>query len=136
MKVRREALLWLKMAEEDLEDGAEALKRKRWFRTAFYAQQAAEKAFKALFFPVRREDSPHLHTVTELYTLLKEANFNLPEEIEKQLYTLNKYYTVTRYPDAANGLPSESVDEIEAQRAIKIAREVVTHAKKHIEGDS
>jgi len=47
------------MAEEDLEDGAEALKRKRWFRTAFYAQQAAEKAFKALFFPGRREDPPH-----------------------------------------------------------------------------
>ena len=45
--------------------------------------------------------------------------------MEEQIYVLNKYYTVTRYPDAANGLPSHSVDREEAERAVKIAARVV-----------
>ena len=123
--MRREALLWLKAAREDLEDAEDALSRGRWFRAAFFAQQAVEKALKALFFIVRREEPPRMHTVTELYMLLREEGFALPQQLENQLYVLNKYYTVTRYPDAANGLPSESVDEVEARRAVNIAQEVV-----------
>ena len=123
--MRREALLWLKAAREDLEDAEDALSRGRWFRAAFFAQQAVEKALKALFFIVRREEPPRVHTVTELYMLLREEGFALPQQLENQLYVLNKYYTVTRYPDAANGLPSESVDEVEARRAVNIALEVV-----------
>lgn len=129
MGVRREVSLWFQAAEEDLYDGREALSRGRWFRAAFYAQQAVEKALKALFFTVRREEPPHIHTVTDLYLLLKEAGYRLPEGLEEQLYTLNKYYTVTRYPNAANGPPSHSVDRVEAERALKIAEEVVRHAK-------
>ncbi|MEM3944405.1 MAG: HEPN domain-containing protein [Thermofilaceae archaeon] len=74
---------------------------------------------------VRREEPPRIHTVTELYALLKEAGFSLPRDVEDQLFILNKYYTVTRYPDAAGGLPSESVDRVEALRAYDLASEVV-----------
>jgi len=124
-------MLWLRAAEEGLVDVEEAFKRKRWLRTAFYAQQAVEKALRALFFIVRREEPPHLHVVTELYSMLREAGFTLPRELEEQIYILNKYYTVTRYPDAANGLLSESVDRVEAERALSLAREVVSHAEKY-----
>ena len=130
---RREALLWLRAAEEDLVDARDALERGRWFRAAFYAQQAAEKALKALFFVVRREEPPRIHTVTELYRMLAEAGFRLPAGLEEQLYVLNKYYTVTRYPDAANGLPSESVDRLEAERAVRIAEGVVEAARRRLE---
>lgn len=91
---------------------------------------------KALFFVVRREEPPRIPTVTELYRLLRDAGFRLPGELEEKIYTLNKYYTVTRYPDAANGLPSESVDREEAERAVGIARRVVEHAKRLIEQSS
>ena len=80
------------------------------------------------------EDPPKIHTVTELYrTLSQKSGFRLPEGIEDQLYFLNKYYTVSRYPDAANGLPSESVDRIEAERALSIAKEVMSHARRYSE---
>ncbi len=136
--MRREVRLWLGMSLEDLKDAKIMLNLKRYFRAAFFSQQSVEKAFKALFFVVRRENPPHLHTVTELYRLLNEAGFSLPERLERSLYVLNKYYTVTRYPDAANGLPSESVDEEEAARAVKIAEEVVSYVENYIsarEGD-
>ncbi len=132
VSLRREVLLWFKAAQEDLVDAEDALSRRRWFRAAFYAQQAVEKVFKALYFAVRREEPPKIHTVTELYLGLKEAGFHLPEEVEDQLYVLNKYYTVTRYPDAANGLPSESVDEVEARRAFKIAVRVVEECGRRL----
>lgn len=47
--------------------------------------------------------------------MLKELGFTLPPELEEKLYVLNKYYTVTRYPGAASGLPSESADRVEAE---------------------
>jgi len=130
--MRREARLWIEAAKEDLFDASDALRRGRWFRTAFFSQQAVEKALKALFFVVRREEPPHVHTVTELYRLLKDAGFVLSPELEEQLYIFNKYYTVTRYPDAANGLPSETVDKIEAERAYSLALEVVKIVEEHL----
>ena len=131
--MRREVILWLKSAEEDIYDAELSLKNLRYFRTAFFSHQAVEKAFKALFFVVRREDPPKIHTITELYRDLKNSGFRLPKDIEDQLFILNKYYTVSRYPDAANGLPSESVDRIEAERAIELAKKVVNYAKEYIE---
>jgi len=92
--------------------------------------------FKALFFVVRREEPPKIPTVTELYRGLRAAGFRLPEDLEQQIYVLNKYYTAMRYPDAANGLPSESVDRVEAERAVDIARRVVEYARRFIEGGS
>jgi len=73
-----------------------------------------------------------VHTVTELYAMLKESGFTLPPELEQQLYILNKYYTVTRYPDAANGLPSKSVDRVEAERAYNLAREVLEYVERYV----
>ena len=134
--IRGEVLLWIGAAREDLVDAEDALKRGRWFRTAFFAQQAVEKAFKALFFVVRREEPPKIRAVTELYAMLRESGFALPPELEEQLRILNKYYTVTRYPDAANGLPSESVDRVEAERAYNLARRVLEHVERYVEQGS
>jgi len=132
--MRREAELWIRSAEDDVFDAKLSHSHKRYFRTAFFAQQAVEKVLRAMFFVLKREEPPKLHTVTELYKLLT-PEFKLPAELEEQLYILNKYYTVSRYPDAANGLPSESVDRIEAERALKIAEEVLDYARRVVEGD-
>ena len=70
-------------AREDLVDAEDALKRGQWFRAAFFAQQAVEKAFKALFLIVRREEPPRIYTVTELYAMLKEPGFTPPSELEQ-----------------------------------------------------
>ncbi|MEM4279086.1 MAG: HEPN domain-containing protein [Archaeoglobaceae archaeon] len=131
--MRRETELWLRTAEEDLVDSKSFLASKRYFRSAFFAQQAVEKVLKALFIEMAREDPPKIHSVTELYGILKEkTGFKLSDELEEQLFVLNKYYTVSRYPDAANGLPSESVDRIEAERALKISEEIFDYARGFI----
>ncbi len=123
--VREEVELWIEAAKEDLYDAELAISNKRWFRAAFYSQQAVEKAFKALYMLLVREPPPYTHRVTVLYSSLREKGFKLPSDLEEKIAVLNKYYTITRYPDAANGLPSESVDREEAIRALEIARRVV-----------
>ena len=128
--MRREARLWLEAAREDLEDAEAMMGRGRWFRAAFFAQQAAEKALKALYIILLRREPPHIHTVTELYREAKEGGFSLPEDLEEQLPILNKYYLITRYPDAANGLPSESVDRVEAETSVELARRVLEHVER------
>jgi len=132
--LRREVFLWLRAALEDIEDAGLFLEEGRWFRVAFFAQQAVEKALRALYPVVALAEPPRSHTVTELYRGLVERGFRLPGELEEKLYVLNKYYTVTRYPDAANGLPSESVDREEALRALDIARRVLRHVEEYIRG--
>lgn len=87
---------------------------------------------KALYIFLRREPPPKPHRVTVIYEGLREAGLMLPAKLEGKLPILNKYYTITRYPDAANGLPSESVDEEEAGRAMRIAMEVFEYAKKEL----
>ncbi|MDI3502222.1 MAG: hypothetical protein PWR13_486 [Archaeoglobi archaeon] len=47
--MRRESELWFKTAEEDLKDARAFIEMGRYFRTAFFAQQAVEKVLKALF---------------------------------------------------------------------------------------
>ena len=59
--MRREALLWVRAAEDDLIDAEIMLKAGRWFRVAFHSQQAVKEALKALFFIVRREEPPKIH---------------------------------------------------------------------------
>lgn len=132
---RRESRLWLQAAIEDLEDAEYAMERGRWFRAAFFSQQAVEKALKALYPVILRREAPKIHTVTELYRELAGSGFRLPEDLERSIYILNKYYTVTRYPDAANGPPSESVDEEEALRAYRLAVRVVEVARRLVEGE-
>ncbi len=56
MALRHGALLWLQAVEEDLRDAVDMLERGRWFRVAFFARKAAEKALKTLFFIVCGEE--------------------------------------------------------------------------------
>jgi len=130
--MRENIILWINAAEEDLFDADLALKNRRWFRAAFYAQQAVEKVLKALYFVVARQPPPYTRRVTVLYKGLRDKGFMLSKELEEQLSILNKYYTITRYPDAANGLPSEAVDGKEAKRAVNIAKRVIEAVKNEI----
>ncbi len=87
---------------------------------------------KALYMLLKREPPPRTHRITTLYMELKEAGFNLPEDLEEELPSINKYYTITRHPDAANGLPSESVSREEALKTIRIARRVLEYVKEEL----
>ena len=126
--VRKEAIEWLRAAEDDLEDARVLLRAGRYAGAAFHAHQAAEKALKAVIIAVRRELPPRIHNLLELARILGIED----EQLIETLRRLNPHYRVARYPDAANGVPMEVYSRSIASELVSLAERVVTWAKNMI----
>ena len=91
----------------------------------FDAQQAAEKAIKAVLV-ARRIDFPYLHDLAHLLSLLKGAGEVVPEAV-RDARKLTPYAVLTRYPGTVR-----PVTEREYERAVKIAEAVVGWAGEQL----
>lgn len=91
----------------------------------FHAQQAAEKAIKALLIRhgVR---FPYIHDLAALLTLVEKATGRLPKFI-RQAEWLSQFAVEARYPGTA-----APVQEREYREAVKLATEVVRWAEKQL----
>ncbi|HYU17588.1 MAG TPA: HEPN domain-containing protein [Chloroflexota bacterium] len=92
----------------------------------FDAQQAAEKAIKAVLIH-RRLDFPYVHDLAELLSLLQQAGARVPRAV-KRAANLTQYAIMTRYPGLA-----EPVSREDHQRAVRIAEETVGWAEGTID---
>lgn len=91
--MREEVSNWLKRALNDLDTARYNLNGKRYDAAAFFAQQAAEKALKALQIKrLGRFERTH-----DLVLLAKSVNS--PKEIIQLCGIVAPFYTITRYPD-------------------------------------
>jgi HEPN domain-containing protein len=68
----------------------------------FDAQQAAEKAIKAIMIR-RNVEFPYVHDLGRLLLLLEEAGEPIPEVVRKA-EELTRYALVTRYPGIARSI--------------------------------
>lgn len=91
----------------------------------FDAQQAAEKAIKAVLLK-KKIAFPYVHDLARLLTLLEESGEEIPEVV-RQAENLTRYAVVTRYP----GL-TEPVTEEHYQEAVANAEAVVRWAEDNI----
>jgi HEPN domain-containing protein len=90
----------------------------------FDAQQAAEKAIKALFV-LHGKRFPLTHDLGELIENLESFVSEIPVEV-RQSVELNDYAVVTRYPNWGT-----SVTQDEFARALKLAHGVVDFVDDH-----
>ena len=104
----REAIRWLKTAEDDL-DSARILKDNgKHAHSCFHSQQAAEKSLKAVWYFL--DDDPWGHSVKKLIDDLESIDPVLYKEfnhLAKIALVLDRFYIPTRYP---NGLPDITPD--------------------------
>jgi len=91
----------------------------------FDAQQAAEKAIKAVMI-ARGIDFPYIHDLGALLALLEEQGETISEPVLRAV-SLTTYATATRYPNV--GRP---VEEGEYLEAIAIAEAVVRWAEERL----
>lgn len=95
---------------------------------AYHAQQAAEKALKAVLLHATRETPPRTHDVVLLCELSREAGHAPPvDTVAAQ--RLTGYAVLTRYP-ADQG----EIDEAERGRAVADARDEVEWAERVVSG--
>jgi len=96
-----------------------------WEDLCFEAQQAAEKALKAVLLS-KNIPFRFVHDLAELLTLLEKNKVFLPDQI-RSAASLTDYAVEARYPG-----PFEPVTESEFKEAIRIAEAVVAWAKSQI----
>ncbi|MBI2999118.1 MAG: HEPN domain-containing protein [Deltaproteobacteria bacterium] len=93
----------------------------------FDAQQAAEKAIKALL--IKRDVAfPYVHDLAELLTSLEKAGQEIHESI-RQAERPSKFAVFTRYPGMG-----PLIKEKEYKESVRIAERVVKWAEKIISG--
>ncbi len=109
---------WINRARSNLIKAANRVPGVYLEDLCFDAQQAAEKAVKALLI-ARGVDFPYVHDLGLLLTLLEEAGETIPETI-RQAEKLNPYATASRYPDVADPVSEDEYDD-----AVRVARAVV-----------
>lgn len=95
---------------------------------AFDAQQAAEKAIKAVLV-AKGVEFPKIHDLVRLLDLLEESGLTVPPEV-REAGRLTVYAVQTRYPGV------EDVTKEEYLEALDLAERVERWAKKTIEGSA
>lgn len=129
MPVRDEVLNWLAEARADIRHAGASISMGDYNWACFAAQQAVEKALKALVLHVLGE-YPRGHDLVKLYRKVKgSVEMQLSEG---SLARLSAYYTIARYPNAGVERPSEEIAREHAEEAISIARGALDEVSKVI----
>lgn len=92
----------------------------------FDAQQAAEKAIKALLIE-KGVDFPYTHDLADLLTLVEQAGQQVPEDL-KRVVILTDYAVESRYPGLAEPVTKEEYEE-----ALSLAESILDWVKKVLE---
>ncbi|MFH1928658.1 MAG: HEPN domain-containing protein [Chloroflexota bacterium] len=115
---------WMDQAQGDLEHARSDTERGFFDWACFSAQQAAEKAVKAVF--QKRGAEAWGHSVADLLEELVPWR-PVPEELSDAALELDKVYILARYPNAhPSGSPRRRYIRTEAER-------MVTHAEKIVQ---
>ena len=117
---------WFRQAEADLAHARRALADGDHEWACFAAQQAAEKAVKALHESTGTEAWGH--SVVELLRGLKDVPGNVMDSGK----ALDKHYPA-RYPNThPAGAPGDLYTAAEAERAINDAARVIEYVRRHL----
>ena len=117
-KLWREAQRWYQQGIDDLEAAEALMVAQKYPQACFYAQQAAKKALKGVWF--RLDLDPWGHSCGRLIRDLPESPRSDFLALLDTALAMDKLYIPTRYPDALAELtPAEAFNRSEAQAAIQ-----------------
>ncbi len=119
--MRPEAQRWFDKAQEDLAVARYLFQGAQFSASSFHAQQAAEKALKAL----QVERTRRFSRVHDLVVLARELG--APEALVPPCELLGPAYVAARYPDAAASVGSDDASEL-----LDAAEEVVSWVRLQI----
>jgi HEPN domain-containing protein len=121
---------WLMQAVRDLETARNSLNSGDYYASAFWAQQAVEKALKALLLSWGK--SYRGHDLVEMgYLVRDELGLDVSPIID-DLRALTAHYTTSRYPDAANAVPYEIYTRADAEEALERASRVIEWVRRNL----
>lgn len=116
---------WLNRARSDLVQARNQSPGIYLEDLCFHAQQAAEKAIKAVMI-ARGIDFPYTHDLARLLQLLDSDGQAIPEHLQRAT-RLTKYATVLRYPGIEQPVSAEAHAE-----AVAVAEAVARWAEEQV----
>ncbi|MBS7251397.1 MAG: HEPN domain-containing protein [Candidatus Freyarchaeota archaeon] len=123
---------WERQADRDLNVAEEMLRAGFFEWSCFVAQQAAEKAVKAVL--QKMNATAWGHSVHDFLKILAKKLL-VGEEILDCAKTLDKYYIPTRYPNSfESGSPYEYFTRRDAENAIICCRRIIEFCKGILAG--
>ncbi len=121
---------WLRQAVKDLEHAERSISSGDYEWACFAAQQAAEKAVKALYQKIGVEIWGH--SVSRMLEQLPEPHKPSRELIDKAK-ELDRHYIPSRYPNAhPEGAPMDYYTKSDAERAVRHAGEIIEFCRSKI----
>ena len=118
---------WIKQAVRDLKTAEDMAKSGFFEWSCFVAQQAAEKAVKAVFQKLNA--AAWGHSVVELMKILSKKT-TVSEELLNCARTLDRYYVPTRYPNSfESGSPYEYFTGKDAEDALVYSKRIIEFCK-------
>jgi HEPN domain-containing protein len=121
---------WLNQALRDLEQAEDSRQAGRHEWGCFAAQQAAEKAVKALHLYLGQEAWGHV--VARLLQELPETVL-IPGELIEKGRVLDNFYIPSRYPNShPQGAPFEHYGPLQSEEAIRYASEIIEFIRSQV----
>lgn len=118
---------WFNQAVRDLEQAQDSQKAGRHEWACFAAQQAAEKAVKALHLHLAQEAWGHV--IAKLLQELPES-VQVSENLLEKARVLDNFYIPARYPNShPQGAPFEHYGPLQSEAALSYAREIIDFAR-------
>jgi len=124
---------WLDQAVEDLDTARRLAEIGKHYASCFFAQQAAEKAIKAVLY-ARGAEIVRGHSVAELIDALSavESGFSA---LRPRAAPLDAFYIPTRYPNGLpGGLPFETFGSAQSADALAMANDVLVAVQTRLAG--
>ena len=126
------AMDWFRQSERDLAQAEDSKRADRHEWACFAAQQAAEKAIKALHLSLGQEAWGHVvaKLIRELTPRVK-----FPQALIEKARVLDSYYIPSRYPNGfPEGAPFEHYGALQSREAIGYARQIIEFARSQMAG--
>lgn len=121
---------WFRQALRDLKQAEDSRRAGRHEWACFAAQQAAEKAVRALHLHLGQEAWGHV--VAHLLQELPEA-VSVPRQLIEQGRVLDNFYIPSRYPNShPAGAPFEHYGPLQSEEALRHARAIVEFVRSQM----
>jgi HEPN domain-containing protein len=119
---------WFAQAERDLDQAWASQRYGRHEWACFAAQQAAEKAAKALHLRLGQEAWGHV-----VARLLAELPIPVSEDLLERAKVLDNFYIPTRYANGhPEGAPFEHYGRLQSEEAIRYAGEIIEFVRSQM----
>lgn len=125
---------FLQRARMDLESASDDLEAGRFPNACYMAEQASEKAVKALLILNERFEAQH--EVSSFLSSTLEALEIDAEELVEAVEELEKYWNIPRYPDPMDlgrWNPTEDITKREAEDTVEKAKYILSRIKRMLE---